>query len=325
MTSSRQPGMIAQRLARGLTSFFTRDSGADAAAGDLTGKVVVVTGAARGLGAEVARNLAGRGARLALLGLEPRELAEVAVSCGESAAWWEVDVTDGDELAKVALGVVEHFGSVDVVVVNAGIAGGGPLELSDPAAYDRIIEVNLFGSVRTARAFLPYLLASGGYLLQIASLAAIMHGPMMGAYCASKAGAEAFADCLRAETAHRGVEVGVAYLSWVDTEMVRGADAIEGLRQLRAALPPPLNKVYPLDAAAERLVEGITRRAARIYVPKYVSALMASRATSPTTVQLLGRRGIGAAEEAIRASGSQATLPVGAGGAADTYERSARR
>jgi short-subunit dehydrogenase len=90
-----------------------------------------------------------------------------------------------------------------------------------------VIEVNLLGSVATARAFLPALLAAEGYFLQVASLAAIAPAPLMGAYCASKAGVEAFAHALRAEVAHQGVDVGVAYLTWTDTDMVRAADADE--------------------------------------------------------------------------------------------------
>lgn len=100
-----------------------------------------------------------------------------------------------------------------------------------------MIEVNLLGSVATARAFLPALAESGGYLLQIASLAAMTPAPLMSAYCASKSGVEAFAHALRAEVAHQGVKVGVGYLSWTDTDMVRGADQDVVLRQMRSRLP----------------------------------------------------------------------------------------
>lgn len=117
------------------------------------------------------------------------------------------------------------------------MATGGPFLDSDPDAFDRVIHVNLLGSIATARAFLPALLESRGYLLQIASLAAITPAPMMAAYCASKSGVEAFAHSLRAEMGHRGVTVGVGYLSWTDTDMVRGADEDDVLRELRARLP----------------------------------------------------------------------------------------
>ena len=206
---------------------------------DLAGQVVVITGAARGIGAWTARRLAARDAQVALLGLEPGELADGSARCGPRSRWWQVDVTDGRALAGVAAEVRDAYGRIDVVVANAGIAVGGPFIHSDPGAFARVIEVNLLGSVATARAFLPALLESEGYLLQVASLAALTPAPMMAAYCASKAGVEAFAHAVRAEVAHRGVRVGVAYLSWTDTDMVRGADENPALRQMRAGLPFP--------------------------------------------------------------------------------------
>lgn len=307
------------RAGHQVAAYFTREVAPRE--GDLTGKVIVVTGAARGIGAAVARALAGRGARLALLGLEPDELKNVAEDCGDGAAWWEVDVANGDELAKVALGVAEHFGGVDVVVVNAGIGGGGPVRLAEPAAFDRIIEVNLLGSVRTARAFLPYLVARRGYLLQIASVAAIVHTPMLAAYSASKAGVEAFADCLRTEVEHHGVGVGVAYLSWIDTDMVRAGDAVEGLGELRTAAPFPLNRTYPVAAAADRIVAGIASRAPRVYAPRWVAALLRGRgAAQPTRLPRRVTARLARIEETLRASGAGRSWSVGAGGEADARE-----
>ena len=115
------------------------------------GQVVVITGAARGIGAELARVLTERGARIALVGLEPAELAAVSARLPGSRPY-EVDVTDQAGLDAVAARVLADFGRVDAVVANAGIGDGGPLLLSDPRAYDKIIEVNLMGSVRTAAA-----------------------------------------------------------------------------------------------------------------------------------------------------------------------------
>lgn len=170
----------------------------------LSAQVVVVTGAARGVGAELARTLTARGAKVALLGLEPAELKAVAALCGPTATAWEADVTDIDALTGTARLIKEHYGRIDAVVANAGIAIGGPLLDSDHRAFSRVIEVNLLGSVATARAFLPFLAESRGYLLQIASLAALTPAPLMSAYCASKSGVEAFAHSIRAEVAHQG-------------------------------------------------------------------------------------------------------------------------
>ncbi|MBK5305785.1 MAG: SDR family oxidoreductase [Frankiaceae bacterium] len=288
---------------------------------NLTGKVVVVTGAARGLGAELARQLGAQGARIALLGLEPTVLAEVSAGCPGSACW-EVDVTDGEALTRVAAEVEDRLGPADVVIANAGIAAGGPLLLADAASYDRVIEVNLLGSIRTVRAFLPQVVQTRGYVLQIASLAALAPAPMMSAYCASKAGAESFAHSLRAEVRHHGVDVGVAYLSWTDTDMVRGADD-RGLAD-RSKLPGVLSRTYPLEPTVVRIVEGITRRAPHVYAQRWVRSLQYLRAVIPSVVARTPTREAVEAEQRIRAAGPEATTPVGAGGAADVLGRTRR-
>ena len=288
---------------------------------DLNGKIVVVTGAARGLGAEIARQVARRGAQVALLGLEPEVLAEVSRECPGSACW-EVDVTDGAALDRVAGEVRDRLGPVDVVVANAGIATGGPLLLSDAASYDRVIEVNLLGSIRTVRAFLPQVVQTRGYVLQIASLAALAPAPMMSAYCASKSGVEAFAHSLRGEVRHHGVDVGVAYLSWTNTDMVRGADE-RGLGD-RSKLPGVLGRTYPLEPAVVRIVEGITRRAPHVYAQKWVRTLQYLRAVLPSLSAHTPKSEAIEAEQKIREAGPAATTPVGAGGAADAQARQSR-
>jgi NAD(P)-dependent dehydrogenase (short-subunit alcohol dehydrogenase family) len=284
---------------------------------DLSGKVVVVTGAARGLGAELARQLTAAGATVALLGLEPVELAEVSASCPRSQ-YWEVDVTDGSALTAVAGQVRDRLGPASVVVANAGIATGGPLHLADAAAYDRVIEVNLLGSIRTIRAFLPQVMETRGYVLQVASMAALLPIPMMGAYCASKSGAEAFALSLRGELKHHGVRVGVAYLTWTDTEMVRGADARPGLGTMRAKLPGVFGKTYPVVPAVARLVDGILHRRSRVYAQPWVRAMSWSRALTPSLTSIQPSKDLKRVEAEIKAAGAEATTAVGAGGAADT-------
>jgi len=287
---------------------------------DLTGQVVAVTGAARGIGALVARRLAAKGARVALLGLEPRELAGVSARCGRDSRWWEADVTDERALAGVAAAVRDAYGRLDVVVANAGIAIGGPFIYSDARAFTRVIEVNLLGSVATARAFLPALIESKGYLLQVASLAALAPAPMMAAYCASKSGVEAFANSLRGEVAHHGVQVGVAYLSWIDTDMVRGADENPALREMRERLPFPIGRTYGLVPTADALVRGISRRAPRVYAQRWLPPVQLIRGVLPLAVARVGGRGMPETESRWLATGAR-TSPLGAGGAADTGAR----
>ncbi|MFA1546440.1 SDR family oxidoreductase [Actinomadura chokoriensis] len=278
--------------------------------------MAVVTGAARGLGALLARKLADRGMKVALLGLEPEELAKAAAACGPDARHWEVDVTDDAALAQAASDIRAAYGRVDIVIANAGIATGGPVEYSDPRTFNRVIEVNLLGSVATARAFLPALRESRGYFFQVASLAALCPAPMMAAYCASKSGVEAFAHSLRAEVAHHGVRVGVGYLSWTDTDMVRGADQDAALAEMRAKLPFPSNRTYPLEPTVDRLVAGIVRRHAHVYGQPWLPFLQAVRGFVPAVLTRHARRRLAGAEDRWLAAGGSTRL-VGAGGAAN--------
>ncbi|ANW19772.1 SDR family oxidoreductase [Streptomyces clavuligerus] len=287
----------------------------------LDGQVVVVTGAARGLGELMARKLSARGARLALVGLEADELKRVAARLHGDAEWWHADVTDHEVMTRVAAEVKERFGKVDTVVANAGVATGGAFAGSDPVAWRRVIEVNLIGSAVTARAFLPALTASRGYLLQIASLAAISSMPLMTAYCASKSGVEAFAHGLRAEVGHQGVRVGVAYLSWTDTDMVRGVDQHAVLAELRRRLPWPIGRTYPIGPTTDRLVAGIERRAAHVYGQPWVRAMQPLRGAVPGLVARASRREMRSFAPKLAELGPDPGRLVGAGGEADEAAR----
>ncbi|MFF5343354.1 SDR family oxidoreductase [Streptomyces althioticus] len=288
----------------------------------LEGKVAVVTGAARGVGELLARKLSARGVKVALVGLEPDALKDVSARLHSDSDHWHADVTDPEAMARVAGEVRERFGRVDIVVANAGVATGGPFTESDPDAWRRVIEVNLIGSAVTARAFLPLLAESRGYLLQIASLAAITPAPMMTAYCASKSGVEAYAHALRAEVAHRGVKVGVGYLSWTDTDMVRGADQDDVMRELRQRLPWPASKTYPLGPAVDRLVAGIERRSAHVYGQAWLRGMQGVRGYLPALIGTVGQREM--KRFGHRLDGLRIGL-VGAGGNADEQHRATVR
>jgi NAD(P)-dependent dehydrogenase (short-subunit alcohol dehydrogenase family) len=260
---------------------------------DVTGKTVLITGAARGIGAQTARVLAGRGARLALAGLEPANLATVADELGPGHAWWELDVTDQAATDKVVAEVADRFGGIDVVMTNAGIASYGTVRQIDPAAFQRVIDINLTGMFRTAHAALPHVIERRGYVLVVASLAAFTPLAGMAAYDASKSGAEAFALAMRQELLHLGVDVGVCHPSWVDTDLVRDAEAdLPSFRETRRRLPWPANTTTSVEECAVMIADGIAKRSRRIYVPKSVVAAMLSR---PLT-------GSGIAERVLRRS-----------------------
>src|SRR5205085_8767788 len=107
---------------------------------------VLVTGPARGIGAETARLLAHEGADVALVGLEPDRLEALAAELGPGAAWFEADVRDLGQLEAAVDGTVRRFGGLDVVIANAGIAAVGTTTTTDPEEFERVLDVNLMGA-----------------------------------------------------------------------------------------------------------------------------------------------------------------------------------
>ena len=258
----------------------------------LNDKVVLITGAARGIGAETARRLVRKGARVSLVGLEPDRLAALAGELGDRAVWFEADVTDQDAVDGAVAGTVAAFGGVDVVLANAGIANNGTVAISPADALVKTLEVNLIGVVRTVSAALPHVTQRRGYVCIISSTAAFTMMPGMSAYAASKAGVEQFANCLRLEVAHKGVRVGSVHPGWIDTDLVR--DQRADLKTFDAAMekfPYPLNATTSVEDCAEAIVDGMERRRSRVYVPKAIGGVQALRTvfTGPVASWLIRR------------------------------------
>jgi NAD(P)-dependent dehydrogenase (short-subunit alcohol dehydrogenase family) len=287
----------------------------------LEGKTVLITGAARGIGADAARRVAGRGARVSLVGLEPDELERVARDCGSGALWYEADVTDRASLEAAVNGTVRQTGGIDVVVANAGIAAGGPMRYMEEDSFRSVIEVNVIGAWRTLRLTLPHVLERRGYMLTVASMAAILpQFPGFAPYSTSKAGIEALSKCLRVEIAHLGVDVGIAYFGWIDTDMVRGGEEHPAFALMRSRLKGPLGKTLPVSKAGEAIVNGIEKRAKIVAAPPFVRVVDKLRGLIPGAVDREIEKHVPevmAQFEAERQrTGEPMSKPVGAGGRA---------
>jgi NAD(P)-dependent dehydrogenase (short-subunit alcohol dehydrogenase family) len=243
--------------------------------GSLQDKVVLITGAASGIGAQTARLLARRGARLALCDIDTAGLEAIAAELGSARALVRrADVGSLEQMQEAVRAALGRFGGIDCVVANAGIASYGSVLAVDPETFRRVIEVNLIGVFHTVRASLPALIERRGYILVVSSLAAFAPAPGMVAYGASKAGVEQLAHALRLEVAQLGVGVGCAHMSWIDTPMVRDAQAdLQSFGESLASLPRPLRKVTSVDACARAFVRAIERRRRRVYVPGWVALL----------------------------------------------------
>jgi NAD(P)-dependent dehydrogenase (short-subunit alcohol dehydrogenase family) len=245
--------------------------------------VAVVTGAARGIGLETARRLSATH-RVALLDLDAEGIERAAQDLGD-AVWATCDITDADAVTAAIEHVVGECGGIDVCISNAGIATAGALRQLDPDAVAAQINVNLTGNWRVIHACLPHVIARRGYVLGVASLAAIVPPLGLGAYGASKSGLEQLLNVLRIEVRHLGVGVGVAYFSWIDTDMVRGTEAHHpGFAALRSGLPGPLGKTLPVGEAADAIVRGVERRSRRVVAPGFVGALYRVRGLIPELV-----------------------------------------
>ncbi|HLL72950.1 MAG TPA: SDR family oxidoreductase [Pyrinomonadaceae bacterium] len=276
----------------------------------VSGKVVLITGAARGIGAETARLLAARGARLALVGLEPERLSELAATLhGGGHVWFECDVTDQTALERAVAATFDALGGLDVVVANAGIASNGTVAVSPVEALVRTIEVNLIGVVRTVSATLAHVTARRGYYLLVSSAAALAPLPGISTYAASKSGVEQFGNALRLELAHKGVGVGVAHPAWIDTDLVRDAQHdLKSFREILGVLPGPFGSVTSVETCAAAFVEAIERRRRKIYVPRTLAPLAAVRqlfasALSERVMGRLARRLVPQAEREVEALG----------------------
>ncbi|HEX8423623.1 MAG TPA: SDR family oxidoreductase, partial [Pyrinomonadaceae bacterium] len=228
----------------------------------ISGKRVLITGPARGIGAETARLLAARGARLSLVGLEAERLAALAGELsGGPHVWFECDVTDQAALDRAVNGTIEALGRIDVVVANAGIASNCTVAAGPLDALVRTIEVNLIGVVRTVSVTLPHVTAARGYYLLVSSAAALAPLPGISTYAAAKSGVEQFGNVLRLEVAHKGVGVGVAHPSWIDTDMVRDArHDLSSFDQMLAKLPWPFRSITPVRTCAASFVKAIEGR-----------------------------------------------------------------
>jgi NAD(P)-dependent dehydrogenase (short-subunit alcohol dehydrogenase family) len=256
----------------------------------MAGKTVLITGAARGIGAETARRLHQKGANVSLVGIEPHLLADLVDTLGERAAYFHVDVTQTADLIHAAQGTASTFGGIDVVIANAGVAPPTTtVARIDPAAFERTLDVNLLGVWRTVHATLPYIIESRGHITLIASIYAFLNGALNASYAMSKAGVEQLGRALRVELAATGTTAGIAYFGFVDTDMVGHAFAQPAAAALRSALPAFITRPIPLGEAVDKLVDGIEQRRARVTAPRWVAPALFGRGPSALLDEFLRR------------------------------------
>ena len=244
----------------------------------LQGQVIVVTGAASGIGAATALELLQRGAHPVLVDCDAEPLARMAERCGPGTLQLVADVTRLEDMEQIVAQTLAHHGRIDAVFANAGVAAFGPVAWVDPQAWKRCVEVNVFGVFNTVRAALPAVMQARGYVLINASVSSFAHPPVMSAYAASKSAVEAMGNSWRIELASHGVDVGVVHAGWVSTPLVTEGALHPGFVRLRATMPGPMNSETAPADAARAIVDGMARRKRRIFIPGWLRLLYALRA-----------------------------------------------
>lgn len=244
----------------------------------LTDRVVLITGAASGIGAATALELMAQGGIPVLVDCDAEPLAQMAQRCGPQTLYWVADVTQLQAMQEVVDKTISKLGRIDIVFANAGVAAFGPVAYIDPEAWKRCFEVNVFGVFNTIRAALPAIMQQRGYILINASSSSFAHPPVMSAYAASKSAVEAMGNSLRIEMAAHGVGVGVVHAGWVRTPLVTEGALHPGFVRLRATMPGPMNSETSPEETARVIVQGMLQRKRRIWVPAWLKILFALRA-----------------------------------------------
>jgi NAD(P)-dependent dehydrogenase (short-subunit alcohol dehydrogenase family) len=234
------------------------------------GKVVLITGAANGIGAEVARRVYEKGAKLVLIDLDTTQLDKISDRFDQDRVLAVVaDVRDLSAMQAAVDTGIERFGDIDIVVANAAITTYGSVRQVDPLAFKTLIDVNVVGVFNTVRAALPSVTNRRGYMLVVSSGAAYVAFPGTAPYTASKAAVEHFANAFRLEVAHLGVAVGSAHMSWIDTPLVR--ESKEDLSTVRDVLDSmPLSRTTSVQKCATAFVKGIEKRKRQINCPRWI-------------------------------------------------------
>jgi short-subunit dehydrogenase len=226
------------------------------------GKVVVITGASDGIGAELARQLAREKARLVLAARTPDALEQVAAACralGAEAIAVATDVAVDDDCRRLAGRAMAAFGRIDVLVANAGVSMHARFTaIEDFTTFERLFRINAMGTIQCVRHAYPHLKDSGGLIVGVSSIAGRSGVPERTTYCTSKFAQTGFLEALRIEAADDGIDVLVVYPGVVATEIRRrgwnGRGEPAGVSGLSEA------DAMPVEECARQIVDAMQAR-----------------------------------------------------------------
>ncbi len=258
-------------------------------------QTVWITGGGTGIGLAMALEFVSRGARVAVSGrrLEPLEHAVAKIeAAGGSALAVTCDVTDDDAVRAAAAQVVEHFGSLDVAVANAGFSVSGRVEEVPADQWRRQFDVNVVGVASTIRWAMPHLRESKGRMVLIGSVASYIASPGVGPYHASKYAVRAIGQVLSMELAGSGVTCTTIHPGFVESEIARVDN--DGQHHPEWDDRRPSRLMWPTDRAARTAVDAVARRAREFTFTAHGKAAGFLGRHAPGLVHLALTRGIGA-------------------------------
>src|SRR4051794_30630700 len=238
-------------------------------------KVVAITGAARGIGLATAQALAERGHRVAIGDLDADAASAAAEGLPGDAAGFELDVTDEGSFAAFLEATAERFGSLDVLVNNAGIMFVGPIDGAGYRGASKVIDVNVKGVITGMHLAIPRL-REGGHIVNVVSSSAWIAAPAVGVYSASKHAARGLTDAVRAELRPAGIHVTAIYPGVVQTDLAVGTQASRGTKMIEprevaeaiaGALERPRDEVFVPRSLGPllRLYQAVPPRARRLF------------------------------------------------------------
>jgi short-subunit dehydrogenase len=256
--------------------------------------VVIITGASKGIGAELARQLAAKGSKLVLAARSDAELAQVAEQCrerGASVITVRTDVAAEHDCRTLVAGALLAFGRIDVLVNNAGATMWARFEdIQDMEILARIMQVNYMGAVYCTAHALPHLRATRGRIVGISSLAGRVGVPTRTGYSASKHAMAGFFDSLRIELAGSGVTVTMIYPGFVSTGIRENATGPDGKPILVS--PVRETEVMSVEDCARRIVAAIERREREVVMTARGKIGLWLRLLAPALVDRIARRAI---------------------------------